>query len=446
MSLFQLLGAPWRAIQRLLCLGDAEERLERLEARDWRRRSILASRRVQLVHLAMEQEFAGMREFQGQWGQAQPLLKELSANLSAAEALLASLQATLDRHQALLEGQEQASAATAALGCRQDLGADGGHGIGHSEQPSLDHPSKEDEKELEEDVLAILEVQERVAEVASHETNEEPRPGIDREAELAETLATERERSLLLERELRAECERAQERLQELEAELQSIGFDRAEDQQLAEQLGDTSGRLEAQLDELQELVQGIDLPLDVVGSPLGDAEPKQQRILELEELNEALQGRLEAGRQSQEQQELRERLRASELRCLELESRHQEELVDFADRSHEHLSAMRSELRTSQAALVELEDERAKVASLALLNERALRSLSAEHEALKAKRSTMAAAAKSLGDIQSVLRRSTKRAEPESITLTQLMGDGGGERVELEAQSSEQVEDQRVE
>ena len=619
MSLFQLLGAPLRAIQQLLSPVSPEEKLERLEERDWRRRILLASRRVQHVHLSMEQEFAGMREFQKEWSQVQPALEGLSESLAASQALLAGFQETLDQHGVMLRTQAEASAqslaappsakfssaqgeveetlsavdeiafemegesweaqvygeglslpeadaepflqvedsedlgsteavvaldeaASAAFAMQadpseqeqlppflesqaaapqsaldnEDLGQPESvevdelleapsesqeHAEGASfeapgstaldptamevsdgveepaaqgspeseqyeepaaavanlhgpevdealEQGEFDQALEDAEFELDEDVFAILESQEVEADeeplVASCADTPELACAGGREAQLAETLATERERSLVLEGQLQAQNARARQRIQELEAELASSGLERTEDQELSAELGDTSERLEAQLDELQELVMGMEIPEDVAGSSLGDVEPREQRILELEQLNEALQVRLEAAaesaRQNQELEDMREKLRNSEMKRLELESRHNEELVDFADHTRGRLSALEKQLQSSKSALLDLEEERAKIASLALLSERALHSLSLEHEELKAKRRTMAAAAKSLGDIQSVLRRSAEQLEPETTSLTQLMGDGGGERIDLESEDDEQA------
>ena len=112
-------------------------KLEREEERDWRRKLVLASRKIQQVHLALSEDVADVRDLRARLEQAAPRIEQLDRHVVDSSEHLSGLEQLLQSHGELLR------AAMDQLGGRIGQG--------------LDTPERTRLLELEEELMALRE-------------------------------------------------------------------------------------------------------------------------------------------------------------------------------------------------------------------------------------------------------------------------------------------------
>jgi chromosome segregation ATPase len=103
---------PRSFLQRLFG-GWGRSRAEELEERDWRRRMLLASRRIQTVQTALSADAADVRGLKAKLTSTRPAVERLNAELGAAREAAQALSARLAQHLRALQEQPAPDGATA---------------------------------------------------------------------------------------------------------------------------------------------------------------------------------------------------------------------------------------------------------------------------------------------------------------------------------------------
>jgi chromosome segregation ATPase len=352
--------------------------LAELEERDWRRRMLLASRRIQGVQMALSADAADVRGLKAKLTSARPAVERLNAELGAAREAAQALSARLAQHLEVLQARPAPVVAPADL---QRL---------HALETELERTRRE----LHQALLA-----------ARSDPRAAPAPGHD--PTLQGELAAARQRIVGLELQLRGlEADRVElsqtralmQRVQEeamqrasfLESRLRSteelqvqsqVGHERREQELLnllssgEERIRDLEGRLAAAM-EARELDRAVhDLPADVDG-----------RIEELTGLvAEFEQSREETRRvYGKELAEQTARLLELEAFCQEL-GKVRDELVSERDRLAGELAEVQARWRGIEDERRELEErQRRLLADADAAREAELEAIRAEREALR--------------------------------------------------------------
>ncbi len=529
-------GLLHRSLLRSLLERWSHRRLERLEERDWRRRIILASRRIQSVHMALSADVADVRGLKAKLSTARPAVERLNQELGAARQAAESLSGKLAEHLGYLQG--------------------------HSASPGTSSTDLERIRSLEAELERTRHELRGAAERTAHESSARWTPAPDREEALKAQLAGAQRRVAELELQLRglgaarAEMSQTQALLQRVQGEAtQRLSFlegrlRSAEDQcvqiqvarerreqELLRSLADGEARvrdlearlaeavqrcdafpetefreeLEGRVEELRALVAEFEgsrenvrrvhgreiaeqtariLELEAFCQELEKAraslqderdgvrgelqdlrakwegveeerrelEERQRRLLadadaareaerkdlEAERETLRLQGE-ERARQNAEEilelssthgrvlEKLQDRLRESEMARVELETRHQREMIDFADHSRERIRSVENALRERDLAHHSLDDEKRQTeealrATQALLEQK-------EHEAeelrqclaeMERKNERVLLASQELEGLQDEVKSSGQRLGERATRLLDIMRRAG--------------------
>ena len=310
-------------------------RLARSEERHWRRRIILAGRKIHAVQLALGEDLADARGVKARLDDIGPRLERLEDVLTAAhghiEALESGLEARGDERELIEELEARLSAVQAE---RDELRAGASAG---------EHAPAAELEQLEEKV--------RVA---------------------------ERERAEALEREYRTHAEDA-ERIAFLEGRLRDVDGERLELVEIerrlrgelellkAEGFGDpevraleldrASGQFEARIDELTDLIQELRVPLAEDSPPIESAKSEPTPHDEPRPLPE-LPASVEFTRPDEADTsearariaELEVALRDAEIRRLDEEGRHTRAITELADHSRARVAELEGAAREASA------------------------------------------------------------------------------------------------
>jgi chromosome segregation ATPase len=440
---------------------------EELEERDWRRRLLLASRKIQGVQMAISADAADVRGLKAKLSSTRPAVERLNEELGAARAATQTLSAQLARHLEYLQAHPAGTVAPAEIARIQALEAElertrealrqaaQARVAPDAPRAPIAPPTPPHERSLHSDLASArqrvvdLELQvrgleadrvelsqtrglmQRVQEEAlqrvaflegrlrsAEELRIQSEVGHERrEHELRQLLAAgearirELEASLAeaagngspeLEEGLRAELEGRIEELTRLVAEFEASRQDarRQHGHELAEQtarllelesfcqdLGKARDELQLERDRAASELAELRAKLEVVVGEKSELEERLRRLLaeadaareaerkDIEAERETLrvQGEERAKQHAEEMLDLstshervlervRSKLRETEMARVELETRHQRELIDFADHSRERIRALEGTLRERELAHHSLEDARKQI------------------------------------------------------------------------------------
>ena len=437
-------------------------RADAIEERDWRRRLVLASRKIQSVHHELTEDISDVRGLKGHLESARPEMERLENALAASREVFDGLQEKLHEHAqvltaqigAVVNGDEVERAASrvreleAAIDERdatvRELRAQiaalleeqskpepevGEASLESDDASVLDSAAQSHVANLELQLRSLETVREDLAQ-AFAELEDVRENSAHRVARLELRLTeAEDERATLVAAHESALAEREQleaqsrARTAELEAEVQAANdYNRAEEERRTA-LEDASAAFETQLGEMQTLVEGLEVARDTVeDDTAAELAENTARILELEaycrDLQEARKQAESRGTEASEAEAkrelleitsayeeqlgaLRERLRQSEITRLEIETRSMQEMTDFADHTRVRISRLTSDIAERDERVSELDAE--------------LVELRRRHDSLQRRTSDLNA-------LQAEVRVSSKELEVKTARLLDLM------------------------
>ena len=364
-----------------------QELAERLEEREWRRRMVLASRRIQEVHESLDDDLTDVRGLKAHVESARPEMERLEESLAASRDVFEKLHFMLERHTELMNER---------VGVVQE---------------EVDRSSQDVERiqQLEEDVArkdaALGELVTQLTEQREALDRARERTGELEEATRTAFLREEQQR--LAKEELEAAATRFEEQidgLHQLLAEFQEeTAADRAREAEHAARVLDLEGRIE-DLERLRLEAEERARSLAEAAEALEAAHARERaawasqdegRRDRIEEL-EAQVAELTEARES-----LEARLRDSEIKRLEAETKGQQELTDFADHSRQRQRELEARLKS---------------------REQEIRALQGENELLEQRIANLTQRVEEFDDLQEAMRASRLDIEERTSKLLELM------------------------
>ncbi len=486
-------------------------RAERFEERDWRRRVILASRKIQHVQMALSADVADVRSLKSNLSGVRPAMERLTQELGTSRETAGTLGEQLVEHLQFLRSHVESLRPAGGHGAGLATGVDQERRSSQADLELVRHAyptiTSEREKNLETQLgdaqrrSAELEVQLRGLEALRIESEEahalidrlredasrrvaslenrlrsaeddRARLHLVREREVAAIRQVSQSRIRELEQEaaacrtaherrefeLSASLAHAKERVDELESRLAEISVAREEEE--ARGL-EPSEQLEERIESLQALVAELDDSRRGIQRDHGrELAEHTAKILELEAFSQQLDGlrqQLEEERDAAKSElevlqakllaievehaegiqelgskhervvaALQDRLRESEMARVDLETRHQRDMIDFADHSRERVRTMQTILQEKQREMTLLQQ---RLGDIERKNERLQRAA----EELERLRAEMESSGERLGE-------QTTRLGEQTIRLRDIMRFVENEDAEAKAPETQPI------